>query len=308
MYSRTQSASLLDVLGDLIAKVSGSPFEVYVKQHILDPLGMSESNFLRAETAEHLWTTPHVWQLQPAVSDVYPYNRRHAPSSTLNSSVLEMANWGFANLNRGELNGERVLAEQSYDVLWTPSAQASDEFDVGLSWFLGSYRGTPTVGHGGGDTGYRSQFTLLPEQDIGVVIASNYDKTLMGSIRDGVLDVLSGYQPTIPLQQIGLVFAKECVKEEVEAAKRLYRRHKAEAADKYVFGDRQLNMVGYYFLRENQVAQAIEIFKFNVEPFPDVDNTYDSLGEAYMVNGDRELAIENYRRALELDPTNDNAK
>jgi CubicO group peptidase (beta-lactamase class C family) len=297
-----------DAMGDVIAKVSGRPFEAYVDENILDPLGMNESSFLHAETSEQLRTTGHVWRLGPAVSEVYPYNRRHAPSSTLNSSVLEMTKWAFANLNRGELNGERILTEESYETLWSPSAQVAEDHHVGLSWFLGTHRGTRTVGHSGGDTGYSSEFVLLPEEGIGVMMASNYDRTPIGSIRDGVLDILLGYEPTMPKQQVGMVFAKMYTEEGLEAAKDLYRRLEAEAAEEYIFGYRQLNMVGDYFLSENQVAQAIEVFKFNVQLFPDVPNTYDSLGEAYMVNGSRELAIENYRKVLELDPDSRNAK
>jgi CubicO group peptidase (beta-lactamase class C family) len=297
-----------DAMGDVIAKVSGSPFEIYVKENILDPLGMSESNFLYAETSEELRTMGHVWRLEPVVSDVYPYNRPHAPSSTLNSSVLEMTKWAFANLNRGELSGSRILADESYDVLWTPSAQVTEDHHVGLSWFLGSHRGTRTIGHSGGDTGYSSQFLLLPDEGIGVIMACNYDRAPLGSISDGVLDILLGYEPTKPRQQIGLVFARVYAEEGLDSAKALYQRLEAEAADEHIFGDGQLNAVGYYFLRETQVAQAIEIFEYNVELYPDIANTYDSLGEAYMVNGDRELAIESYRKVLELNPESDNAK
>jgi len=297
-----------DTMGDVIAKVSEVPFETYVKENILDPLGMSESSFIHPDIREELRTTGHVWQLEPVVSDVYPYNRRHAPSSTLNSSVVEMTKWAFVNLNRGELNGNRILREESYDVLWTPSAQVSENRHVGLSWFLGEHRGTRTVGHSGGDTGFSSQFVLLPEEDIGLVMACNYSSAPLGSIRDGVLDILLGYEPAPPRQQIGMAFAKVYAHEGFDAAKEFYRRAEAEEADNYVFGDNQLNALGYYFLRENQIAQAIQIFEYNVELYPEVGNVYDSLGEAHMLNGDRELAIENYRRALELDPHNTNAR
>ena len=160
-----------EVLGDVIAKVSGKLFEIYVKEHILDPLGMTESTFLREEASQELCTTPHTWRLKPVVSETYPYNRRHAPSSTLHSSVVEMANWALANLNQGEFDGRRILEVQSYDLLWEPSFE-DDQVRIGLSWFLGSYRGTSTVSHSGGDTGYGSQLTLLPEKDIGIIILS----------------------------------------------------------------------------------------------------------------------------------------
>ncbi len=48
----------------------------------------------------------------------------------------------------------------------------------------------------------------------------------------------------------------------------------------------------------------IEIFKLNGEAFPQSSNVYDSLGEAYMINGDKELAIKNYEKSVELNPQN----
>lgn len=296
-----------DALGDVIAKVSGQPFEIYVKENILEPLGMTESSFLRKETTPELRTTAHVWKLKPVVSEVYPYNRRHAPSSTLNSSVIEMANWAFANLSRGELNGKRILKAKSYELLWKPTAKVDEQNQVGLSWFLGSYRGVSTVSHGGGDTGYRSHFTLLPDKDIGVILASNYDRTPMGSIRNGVLDILLGHEPEIPKKSIAFTFVEVYQRDGLDAAKAYYQKLRSEAEDEYSFGDRELNSLGYYFLGENRTQEAIEIFQYNVELYPNVANTYDSLGEAYMVAGQTGKAIFNYQRSLELDPGNTNA-
>ena len=58
----------------------------------------------------------------------------------------------------------------------------------------------------------------------------------------------------------------------------------------------------------NKIREAIEIFKLNVEEYPEAFNPYDSLGEAYMVNGNKELAVKNFTKALEIDPENLNAK
>ena len=190
-----------DTLGDVIAKVSGQSFESYMKENILDPLGMSVSTFFQPDVPERLRTTGHIGQDGPAVSAHYPYNRRHAPSSTLNSSVVEMANWALANLNRGELGGRRILNEESHAALWTPTVEA-DGRAVGLSWFLSAHRGRPRIYHGGSDTGFRSHFTLLPEEGLGLIVASNYSGTPMNDLADGILDILLGYEPTVPRRSI----------------------------------------------------------------------------------------------------------
>ncbi|HEX8068782.1 MAG TPA: prolyl oligopeptidase family serine peptidase [Pyrinomonadaceae bacterium] len=93
----------------------------------------------------------------------------------------------------------------------------------------------------------------------------------------------------------------------VEAALNQYRELRKTQADRYDFGEPELNALGYELLGANRVRDAIAIFKLNVEMFPAGFNTYDSLGEAYLAAGERELAIRNYRKSLELNPQNTNA-
>ena len=68
-----------------------------------------------------------------------------------------------------------------------------------------------------------------------------------------------------------------------------------------------LNNLGYQLLGIDRVKDAIEIFKLNVEEYPEEFNPYDSLGEGYMIAGEKELAIKNYAKSLELNPENTNA-
>jgi len=73
-------------------------------------------------------------------------------------------------------------------------------------------------------------------------------------------------------------------------------------------GEGQLNSLGYRLLGNNKLKEAIEIFKFVVLEYPESANAYDSLGEAFMKAGEKELAIRNYEKSLELNPKNENAK
>jgi predicted Zn-dependent protease len=60
-------------------------------------------------------------------------------------------------------------------------------------------------------------------------------------------------------------------------------------------------------LQKGRNADAIAILKLNVEEYPKSGNVYDSLAEAYVRDGQKEQAIANYRKSLELDPKNQNA-
>jgi Flp pilus assembly protein TadD len=63
-----------------------------------------------------------------------------------------------------------------------------------------------------------------------------------------------------------------------------------------------LNSVGYSLMEQKKIAAAIAVFKANVEMYPQSSNVYNCLGEAYMANGEKELAIANYKKSLELNP------
>ena len=93
-----------------------------------------------------------------------------------------------------------------------------------------------------------------------------------------------------------------------ESAIAEYRRLKTEQPGEFDFGEGQLNALGYQLLARGMLDEAVAVFKLNVEMFPEASNPYDSLGEAYLAAGRRELAISNYQRSLELDSSNDNAR
>lgn len=73
-------------------------------------------------------------------------------------------------------------------------------------------------------------------------------------------------------------------------------------------GEIDFNFLGYQYLGEKKYDMAVAIFSFNAEKFPGSSNVWDSLGEAYMINGEKELAIRNYKKSLELNPDNENAE
>jgi len=69
-----------------------------------------------------------------------------------------------------------------------------------------------------------------------------------------------------------------------------------------------LNQIGYQLIANKNFKDAIAVLKLNVQLYPTSWNTWDSLGEAYMLNGDRKLAIQNLKKSLALNFNNENAK
>ena len=94
----------------------------------------------------------------------------------------------------------------------------------------------------------------------------------------------------------------------IEAALKKYREIKSDAETHLYFDEREFNALGYRLMGKGRMKDAIEIFKLNVEMYPQSANVYDSLAEAHMNDGQKELAIKNYKKSLELNPDNTNAK
>ncbi len=96
----------------------------------------------------------------------------------------------------------------------------------------------------------------------------------------------------------------------VESGIKEYHRMKNDFRKlyRYDFSEEEINTLGYELLRAGKNKDAIAIFKLNVEEHPRSWNVYDSLGEAYMEDGQKELAIEFYKKSLEINPNNNNGK
>jgi CubicO group peptidase (beta-lactamase class C family) len=176
-----------DVLADAIAKTDGQSFEAVIQRRILTPLGMRHSTMLMSDIDSGRMALGH--RRDGSAVGYYPYNRRHAGSSTLHSTLDDMLRWAAANLGRGALDGRRILPSSAYDELWHPyrdiratiaegTRRAGYEFPydsmaIGLSWFLPVQDGRQMVYHSGSDPGFASNVLLSPSERIGVVVLIN---------------------------------------------------------------------------------------------------------------------------------------
>jgi tetratricopeptide (TPR) repeat protein len=106
----------------------------------------------------------------------------------------------------------------------------------------------------------------------------------------------------------------------LKQAETLFQQKKAEEAEtlvlsilkraieRKVMDQASINQKGYELLRQESRAMAIAVFKCNAQAYPGSANVHDSLGEAYLANGDIQLAIDSYRRALALEPGLESSK
>ena len=122
---------------------------------------------------------------------------------------------------------------------------------------------------------------------------------------DPAMRAIVNYVPQPPLTE---VVRAAVLDKDVEGARRAIRKYKVDPVNSYANFESDLNRLGYILMEQKQLEAAIQIFQLNVESYPDSANVYDSLGEAYANHGDRELAIKNYEKSVQLNPNNQGAK
>ena len=128
-------------------------------------------------------------------------------------------------------------------------------------------------------------------------------------VPDNLKKYIREFPGYLTIKELGIpkILLKTLSEKGIEAAVKQYNELKDKHAGYIEFCEGSFNVRGYKLLGENRVKEAILVFRLNVALFPDSYNVYDSLGEAYMVAGEKELAIKNYKKSLDLNPKNKNA-
>jgi tetratricopeptide (TPR) repeat protein len=166
--------------------------------------------------------------------------------------------------------------------------------------------------HWGDNTNYKAYTLTFPDRGVGVVWFANSDhgQSILNSMLAHTVggshpaaDWLDYEQYDSPRRLVREALMDTYETAGVEAAIAQYHELKASQPGA-AFHEDLLNAMGYRLLRGEHVEDAIEVFRLNIEEYPDAWNPYDSMGEAYAVAGELELAIEYYERSVELNPEN----
>ncbi len=179
--------------------------------------------------------------------------------------------------------------------------------EAGLGFFMD--KDNPGVfGHNGADEGFQALLTMNAESGKGVAIMANSDNGI--AVGDLLLRrVAKEYGWNYKTSEQGaftqlVLIAKM---KGVPAALERYTELKKSQSAGYKIEEATLNRLGYTLLFSNQTQDAISVLKRNAREYPRSANVYDSLAEAYMKSDQKDLAIQNYEKSLQLDPKNQNA-
>ncbi len=290
------------LLGAIIKKVTGKTYEETLKENILDPLNMKNTGYDHHNTILPKRAVGYEKGFDGFINAPYLDMSLPYAAGALYSTVEDLYLWDQA------LYTEKLLSKKYKEIMFTPFlSNYAYGWGVRKIALEGSKDSLTTVAHGGGINGFNTLITRLIDDKHLIVLLNNTGGTNLNEMRQGITNILYDKSYELPKKSIAEVLYKTILEKDIETAIKQYRELKDKHADSYNFKENELNTLGYHLLRNKKIKDAIEIFKLNVEVYPEAYNTYDSLGEAYMVNGDKELAIKNYKKSLDLNPNNTNA-
>ena len=181
-------------------------------------------------------------------------------------------------------------------------------FSLAYYWNIGNNSdGTIHYSHHGGAAGMQNLFSVCLAYNMAVSIITNSNAEHTGDLLHSTVRALvNDLKPNGKKSIEKKITAKTM--QNVDEGIALYHQLKKDNIDAYNFENQnELNNLGYALLSKNKVKDAIKIFALLVSEFPKYPNPYDSLGEAYFMNKEYELAIKNYKISFELNPKNTNA-
>ena len=290
------------ILGAILEHVTGKTYEALLQENILVPLGMKDSGY--DHYADILPKRASGYQQELAGVVNAPYLDMALPyaAGSLYSTVEDLYKWDQA------LYTDKLIPNDLKQKLFTPNLE-----NYGYGWDIRTIpanepgAGQTLISHGGGINGFNTlEERIVGDHDL-IVIFNNTPGANLGEMSIGIRAILYGQQPATPKRSLVRDLGQTLINHGVETAIAQYRELKNTKPDAYNFDEGALNQLGYMLLEKDRKADAIAIFKLNVEEYPKSGNACDSLAEAYAKDGQKQQAIVYYRKSLELDPINQNA-
>jgi CubicO group peptidase (beta-lactamase class C family) len=302
-------------LAKAVEHLAGAPFDAFMKKTVFAPLGMNSSSFVWQDEYERVKAYKHNFIGKPTgLNKVTEANA----AASLNTTASDYGKFVAAILKGTGLKKETAklmltpqiqVDEACTNCTDRPLGKLSPHVAWGLGWGLQNTDDGISFWHWGDNGNSKAYIVAFEKQKMGVAVFTNSANGL-SIIREIINDAIGGKHPALdwlhyePYNSPAKTLLKNIIAHGAETALREYRQGRN---GNKTLDENQMNRLGYDLLYgARRVQDAIAVFKLNVEDYPQSFNVYDSLGEAYMVNGDKDLAIKNYQHSLELNPDNSN--
>jgi CubicO group peptidase (beta-lactamase class C family) len=302
------------LLGLIIEKVSGLPYEQFLYDNLWKPAGMESTGYTRPHFAENLiavgYRSDEHWgkPTEKAWDADAPFWHLKANGGIL-STTEDLYKWNQA------LSSDKILSSAAKEKYYRPKLRPNENDNpyYAYGWdVLKTKRNTILARHNGSNRIFYADFHRYLDEGITIIVLSNKAHSNFLRANNEISKIIfdSAFKPLIPVADNApnRNFTDEIIKSTLEKGFEAGAQNYKKRSSAVNLLEDVVNGKGYNLLSNKKFSQAIEIFKLNTLAFPTSANAFDSLGEAYMEAGEKILAIENYKKSLLLNPDNKNAE
>jgi CubicO group peptidase (beta-lactamase class C family) len=191
------------LLGYIIEKVTGKPYEKNVREIIFQPTEMSSSGFDFTHLNGANKATGYL-QYSGKTSPVAPIVDSSVSFSAgaIYSTTNDLYKWTKAVM------AQKIIRPESWKSCFTPKLH-----HYAYGWAVDSLEGQPSIQHGGGIHGFNSNLVMLPDQKISIILLSNVNTPLLGEITKSLADILLDKPYTLPGERKAIEVAEKTLQE-----------------------------------------------------------------------------------------------
>ena len=287
------------LLGIVVERVSDKRLGDFLEQEIFKPVGMSNTfvdDGLGKKSARTAIGYGQFGQVDDSGPTMIPGD------GGMYSTVDDLFRWDQA-LYTDKLVHQSALAEA-----FSPGKVEEGASTYGFGWDIAGESGNKYLWHQGNNAGFRAFIGRWLTDRVTIIMLTNKGNSKRLDISAAIQNILAGKPYVLPKRSGAAELYKIIHDSGIRAAMNRYNDLKNGKSHDYDLGETELNTLGYQLLyADKTVNDAIAVFKLNAIEHPISSNAFDSLGEAYRQNGERNLAAISYQTAVILDPTNGHA-
>lgn len=309
----------------IVEKASGKSYSQFLRENIFQPAQMKNSFVLKTgipeqfkkNIADGYRSMNFVAAADTNIADIRGARSFYATVSNLYGAGGIYSTVRDIDKFHNALRTNKILKKQTLAEMYSPGTVGGKEYftlrntnyesEYGLGWFAAKDDSAgKIVFHSGGAVGFVSYFLRNLTKDQCVIILTN-NELVRHYTPTGVMRILNNQPYKLDDKSLAKTLGKEYNRRGIEGAKKLFNELKNN--QHYNFREGEMNALGYQLMLDKEDAKAaIEILKINAEKFPESFNVWDSLGEIYYKSGNKEQAVRNYEKSLQLNPDNKEGK
>jgi CubicO group peptidase (beta-lactamase class C family) len=292
------------LLGVIAEKLTGKTYEQLLHDNILAPIGMNDTGYDKHEDILKNRATGYE-KVGPAyINSNYLDMSIPYAAGSMYATVEDLYLWDQA------LYTDQLLPQNLMDLYFKPYISAWGDSHYAYGWGVGKEMigntedSVEAIAHGGGINGFNTNISRVISDKSLVVLLNNTGGAPLNEITKAIRGILYNKTYDFPKKSVANEVLSIIEEKGIQAGIAHFNTIKDN--DTFDLNEGEMNAIGYQLMGAGKTEEALQVFKLNVDEFPESFNVYDSYAEALMTLGQNDAAIENYRKSVEMNPANQN--